>query len=263
MTDRVISAAALKKMVKLIVPFTLMAACGWSGLGPASPTPPQDCSTVSKQTWAVGPAFAPFRVAVGASSSTALSPGLEPQCLNSVASVVWASDKPSVASVLPFDRKAPTQAWVTGVAVGDTTVKARIVFSDGVTLDAQPEAVQVTPPKGPPTGSVLIAEGVVPVAAPPSHDQLMAWVPFKLPDSGFVEIVVDWDSPLDTIDGVLYPGTCSSIDTCAILITVINSGSKPISLAHFPLSAGAYTIRLDSLGPGAETLRYSVRFTSQ
>jgi hypothetical protein len=91
----------------------------------------------------------------------------------------------------------------------------------------------------------------------------MAWVPFELPNTGFVDIVVDWDSPLDTVDGVLYPGTCSSIGSCGILVAVINPGSKPISLAHFPLSTGAYTIRLDSLGPGAENLRYSVRFTSK
>jgi hypothetical protein len=39
------------------------------------------------------------------------------------------------------------------------------------------------------------------------------------------------------------------------------TGVKPLPLSADNLSAGEYTIRIDNLGPGAETARYQVRLT--
>jgi hypothetical protein len=225
------------------------------------PTPaPQDCATLSRTAWRVGSVPRELSLTVGQSNHEFLSPRVESQCVNALVSVVWTTDNPSVASVLPQGSGSSDSAWITGVASGVTAVRAHIVFSDGGTQDAEAETVRVAPP-GPPSGNVLVAEGEVTLAAPPRGDASHQFVPFKLGASGQVDVTVDWDSPLNVLDFSVYKSPCTAIGACGdIVITTRVFGVKPLPTSD-ALVAGDYTIRIDNLGPGPETARYAVRLT--
>jgi hypothetical protein len=75
-------------------------------------------------------------------------------------------------------------------------------------------------------------------------------------------VAVDWSSALNRIDFSGYEGRCAAVGTCGrIVMTVRETGVKPLT-ATFDnprMPAGEYTIRIDNLGPGEETVRYEVR----
>jgi hypothetical protein len=226
---------------------------------------PQDCATLSKTSWSVGPLGSELDIAVGQSLLQYLVPNLESQCANSLSSVTWTADDLSVASVLAGGAFSKDSAWVTGVAPGVTAVRARIVFSDGGVQDAQPRSVRVAPP-GPPTppvpGSSVVAQGRVSIDAPPTQPGVVrAFIPFTLPAAGHVDVTIDWESPLNRLDFSAYQGSCSTVP-CAgdIVMTSQQYDVKPIT-GYNTLSVGDYTIRIDNLGPGSETARYEVRLT--
>jgi hypothetical protein len=232
--------------------------CGEGGC--ASPAP-QDCAALSRTSWRVGLLAGELNLTVGQSERELLWPRVEPQCANALVSVTWTADDPSVASVLPQGSGSNGTAWITGVAPGLTAVRARIVFSDGGTQDAQAESVRVVPP-GPPSGNVVVAEGEVNLPAPPSQSLASYhFVPFTLGASGQVDITVDWGSPLNVLNFSVYKSPCTSIGACGdIVINTRVFGVKPLP-ASGALVAGDYTIRIDNLGPGPETARFEVRLT--
>lgn len=252
-----------------IAALALLPSCGPGDLNifPTGPPPPQDCAALSSQSWSVGgiPVLGTELVLnVGESKQAWLQPLVESQCESVLAAVTWAVDAPSIASVQPWNGTKDNvwvTVWVTGIAPGQTAVRAHIVFSDGRVRDTQPAAVRVTP-RSAPTGSTLVAEGDVALPAPPSHPGASHhFVPFRLGTSGQVDILVDWDSLLNRVDFSVYQSPCTAVESCGLI--VLSAGAwnvKPLP-ATAPLAAGDYTIRIDNLGPGAEHVHYEVRLT--
>jgi len=238
--------------------------CG--SVGSVSPSPPQECATLATQIWRIGPfPFSPgteqLPIMIGQSHSLFLEPFVESQCVDSIGSVTWTVENPSVASIIP-EVRAYSGSWVTGVSPGTTVVRARIVFRDGRVQEPQPRAIQVVPRDGPSPGSLLVKEGrsVDPMPAG-SH----AFVPLSLPqDATVIEIAIDWDSPLDRAAFALFEGGDCSATSCPgrlIPFGGANTDLKPLQEEALNLSAGPYTLRLDNLGPGLETIHYEVRMT--
>lgn len=225
---------------------------------------PQDCTTLSATTSWVVDVFGGDEalVAVGSSVETILFPVVERQCEGSLASIVWHSDDPSLATVAA----RLDNAWITGVAPGVTAVGARITFTDGVVRDARALTVRVSAP-GPRSGGQLIAEGslTIPAYVPPGNgESWRGWVPFTTPATGQIDVLVDWRSPLNHIDFSGYERHCNSIGSCGMIrLSVRNDHVKPLTSSFDSprTPAGDYTIRIDNLGPGEETVRYEVRLT--
>lgn len=238
---------------------------------PATTQLPQDCAALASASWRIGPYPTPpsqseLQIAVGESRALWLDPFVEAECAGSVASVTWSVDDPSSASVVAKD-PAYRGSWVTGLGPGSNAVRARIVFSDG-TAQTVPRLMQVVP-AAPPAGAV-IAEGTVNLeshTASPSADY-RRYLPFTLPQSASqTEVRVDWTSPLNNVTASFYQGECSGGGSASCTaglryITGTNSDSvKPVGISVPNLPADIYTIRIDNLGPGAETVRYEVRIT--
>jgi hypothetical protein len=247
----------------------VLASCDLGNMNPFWPdiaVTHQDCATLSTQSWSVGSQILSdeLELGVGQSKEESLSPPVQAQCESSLTSVTWTADDPAVAAVLPQSGRKDS-VWITGVAPGLTAVRARIVFSDGRTVDATPEPIKVVP-AAPPPGSGVVAHGSVPMDAPaPGSGPVRAWVTFTLRAAGTVEVSVDWQSPLNDLSFSVFRGTCSAASgACGDLAmpAVGNFHVKPISTSAI-LSAGDYSIMIDNAGPGAETAYYEVRLTPQ
>lgn len=238
--------------------------CGGGGV-PFLPLPPQECATLSTQSWRIGPfAYSPgteqLPVMVGQSRRMFLEPSVESQCANSIASVTWTVENPTVASIIP-EVPAYRGSWVTGVMPAATAVRVRIVFSGGLAQEPPPRAIQVVAPDAPSPGSLLITQGSVESIPAVSAK----FVPFSLPqDASVIDVTIDWDSPLDRANFALFEGGDCGATTCPGRIIPTgpeDSYVKPLREQGFNLSAGAYTLRLNNWGPGLETIRYEVRMT--
>jgi hypothetical protein len=226
--------------------------------------PPQDCGALPSLDWAVdGYLTAPeAQLAVGASYRASLAPAVEAHCSGAVAGVTWTVEDPGIVALTPIGR----DAWVSGLAVGATSLGARIRFTSGAERIARPRAVRVAPPAAPAAGSVVVAEGSVRI----SPDRGVpggwhGWVTFATTAAGRVDVVVDWTSPLNTIDMSGYEGRCDAVGRCGrIVMTTRVTGVKPLSATFDSprLPPGEYTVRIDNLGPGEETVRYEVRLTA-
>jgi hypothetical protein len=201
------------------------------------------------------PAEDELRITVGDSRRVFLAPFVEPNCAETIVSVTWFTENPSVAYVTA-EEPAYRGGWATGVSPGPGSVGARIRFADGSVQQTTPRAIIVVP-LSPPAG-IVVAEGVLRFDSPGGS----RYIPFELPrDAGQVDIFVDWISVLNTVNFVMYKGSCSGTSLCGGLEFVplpTATGVKPIRKSTGRLSAGPYTIRIDS-GPRAETIRYEVR----
>jgi hypothetical protein len=226
---------------------------------------PQDCTTLFGASWRIGPTSqAELQLAVGDSRALWLDPFVESECAGSVGSVRWSVDDPSSASVVAKE-PAYKGSWITGVGPGANVVRARIVLADGTDLTV-PRAIQVVAAE-PPAGS-LIAGGIVDLGssqAGPAAD-FRRFIPFTLPrNAGRIDIRVDWTSPLDNVDVSLSQGDCSGPAgaSCRDFLRHIAASHdvdfKPERLSVPDLPADIYTLMIDNLGPGSETVRYEVR----
>lgn len=228
------------------------------------PPPPQDCAALPSLDWAVdGYLTAPeAQLAVGASSRASLAPAVEAHCSGAVAGVTWTVEDPDIVAVTPVGDRA----WVSGLATGVTSVGARIRFSGGAERVARSRVVRVVPPAAPVAGSVVVAEGSVKIAPERGvPGDWHGWVTFATTAVGRVDVAVDWLSPLNTIDMSGYEGRCDAVGRCGrIVMTTRATGVKPLAgtfdSPHLP--PGEYTVRIDNLGPGEETVRYEVRLTA-
>jgi hypothetical protein len=237
---------------------------------PATTQLPQDCAGLARASWRIGPypvlPQTELQLAVGESRALWLDPFVEAECAGSVASVTWSVDDPSSASVVAKD-PAYKGSWVTGLGPGANAVRAHIVFGDG-TDQTVPQTMQVIPAA--PSAGTVIAEGTVnlePNTAGGSADY-RRYIPFAQPqDASQTEIRVDWTSPLNHVTASFYQGECSGgrFPSCTAGLRYITGTSsddrKPVSLSVASLVADIYTISIDNLGPGAETVHYEVRIT--
>src|SRR5262245_25744871 len=159
---------------------------------------PTDCAASANAPWRVGRDGTELELIVGDSHRQSVTPGFPVECRN-LTSVAWSIEDPSVASVTqlgPRNAQNDTaedvsRAWVTGLAPGLTTVRARIMFTDGV-REAQPKAVRVVVAETPPPESFLVAQGRVTVTFNPFTGAGGSLVPLTLPGAGRVDISVDW-----------------------------------------------------------------------
>ena len=236
---------------------------------PATTDTPQDCAALTQASWRIGPfpttSQTELQLTVGESRAVWLDPFVEAECAGSV-SVTWSVDDPSSASVVAKD-PAYRGSWVTGLGPGANSVRAHIVFSDGTSQTA-PRAMQVVP--APAQAGTLIAEGAVTLESGRASGtpDYRRYIPFTLPGSaGQTQVRIDWMSPLNSVSAALFQGECSGPDGASCYgglryITSTNDDSvKPAGLSVPNLPADTYTIRIDNLGPGAETVRYEVRAT--
>jgi len=231
---------------------------------------PQDCTELARSSWRIGPypvtPQTELQLAVGESRALWLDPFVKAECASSVASVTWSVDDPASASAVAKD-PAYSGSWITGLQPGANAVHARIVFVDGA-AETAPLAVRVVPAAA--RGGMLIAEGTVnlePNTAGASADY-RRYIPFTQPQSASqTEVRVDWTSPLNNVTASFYQGECSGgrFPSCTAGLRYITGTSsddrKPVSLSVANLVADIYTIRIDNLGSGAETIRYEVRAT--
>ena len=234
------------------------------GEGGCPPPPPQDCATLASDSWTIGPGPTAteneIQVALGESRGVSLSPFIAAHCLETVASVTWSAGDPSVAAVTA--KAAPHRgAWVTGLRPGPGTIHARIAFPDGSARQAMPRAFVVGGPAE--RAGTIVFEGTVRLDRNPEWTR---FIPFELPASASrIDVTADWGSVLNQADVFLYRGTCAGSSNCGGmefigLPSVIDR--KPVDKSvTMSLAPGPYTIRVDNLGPGAETVRYQVRFT--
>jgi hypothetical protein len=229
-----------------------------------APPPPQDCASLSAADWAVdGNLTAPeAEIPLGESSRSSLSPAVESHCEGAITSVEWHADDPSIVELAPAERFV----WITGLGLGSTTLGARVSFADGVVRDARGRGVRVVEATAATGEAVLEGELSLPPYVPPggSGEPWRAWVPFTTTATGRIDVLVDWVSPLNRIDVVGFAGHCSSAGTCGSL--VMSGGEVDLKPRHGTFDnprtpPGDYTLRIDNLGPGDETVRYEVRLT--
>jgi hypothetical protein len=232
--------------------------------GGCVPPPPQDCASLSAADWAVdGFLTTPeSQVPLDGSSRSILSPTVESTCEGVVVSVTWHADDPTVVSLSPTGRSV----WVTGLTLGLTSLGATIAFVDGVSREARGRPVRVVP-NAPPQGQIVV-EGDLTIEpyVPPGNagPSWSGWVPFTTTSTGRIDVVVDWESPVDRIDFSGYEGHCAAVGACGpIRLTLREHDVKPLhaTFDNPRTPPGDFTIRIDNLGPSEETVHYEVRLT--
>jgi hypothetical protein len=225
---------------------------------PTGPEEPQDCASLTKASWTIYMYGSAVPVPVGHSRQLSLDPTVHRECETSVTSVIWSTEDHGVADVVADGPAFRGRAWVTGVAPGQTAVSARIGLSDGTTQATPPTRFRVDAVDASSAQSILVAEGSLEVDAPARGQQVSRFAYFSLPAAGNVDVTVDWISPLNNVSLVLFQGTCSTPSCPGFVATVRDDHVKP-RVASRSVAAGDYSIRIDSLGPGAESCRYQVR----
>jgi hypothetical protein len=225
------------------------------------PPPPQDCAVLQSAVWRVVPSGSSgndVRLAVGESRAVSLAPFVESHCAATLA-VTWSSGDPAIASVTTRVQ-AHRGAWVTGLRPGPVTVHARIVLPDGSAQQATPREFVVAPPDA--AAGTIVAQGAIRLDRSPEWSRFVA---FDLPEpASQVDVSVDWGSVLNEAEVFLFRGSCSATSICPGLEFIglpDVQDRKPVHKSVRNLAAGPYSIRIDNLGPGAETVRYEVRFT--
>jgi hypothetical protein len=249
---------------------TFLVACGTEGCGPISSPVREDCDSLSSEpSWTIrprGPADLggqsdAIDLMVGQSRGVSVWPLVATECLASL-TIDWRVANTEVASVLP-EVPPSNSAWLTGLSPGSTSVTTRIRFSDGAVSETPLAIVEVSPPEGPPSGSTVIAEGETDLEPSPGDGVTPAdfrrFVPFTTRVEGRIHFVVDWISPLNKINYVLTEGHCNSPGGCGTFIFSSNDDwIKPVEKST-DQPPGPYTLRIDNIGPGPETVRYEVR----
>lgn len=225
------------------------------------PHVPQDCSTLATSSWEIGPfPTSPeeeLRLTVGESHSLFLNPFVESQCVASIASVSWSTGNPAVASVIP-EAEPYSGGWIAGLSPGRTVVNVRIVFIDGRVQVALSRSV-VVGARIQPSGAIVAEDSVR------MESRTGRYVSFRLSQEALeVDLVVDWVSPLNNVVFTLHRGMCSGTGPCDSLEFVPLqdvTGVTPLRRSIRNLAAGPYTMRIDNLGPGAETVHYEAWLT--
>jgi hypothetical protein len=198
---------------------------------------------------------------VGHSRELSLDPHVDSECAASVVSVDWTVADPAVAEVAPKGAAYRGNAWLTALTPGQTAVGARVAFSDGTTQAAQPATFRVDVPAASSPASTIVAEGSLDIDAPLSGQQTSRFVSFTVPAAGNLDVTVDWVSPLNSIGIVVFQGVCSTVPCAGGIVAGVRDDHVKPRVASSRVAAGDYSIRIDSLGPGAEMCRYQVRLT--
>jgi hypothetical protein len=243
--------------------------CGGSS-SPAAPSPsgaPVDCSAPLGVDFYVD--MSGEEIPTGESRLAVVRPGIAYPCAERVASVEWSLEGPAVAriSALPgVDSSATGRAWLTGLARGSATVRARAVLRDGSARAARPATVRVGDGSAPSGGRVVVDAAVTITADSGLTVPSTPEMPLVLPLSGRVEIVVDWDSAETA--GVRFPlreGVWNPASPGRVVIDSLTPGARPQRALAEYLPAGEYSfqiVALVKLGT-TDTMRYQVRMSQR
>ncbi len=131
-------------------------------------------------------------ITVGQSQEVYFWPPIASECRDQL-TAEWRVADGQVASVLADE--ILLHAWVTGLSPGTTRLSATLRFSAGAEREAQSPAVQVSPTKPPPAGSIVIVEGETGLAPSPGDGVTPAdfrrFVPFTTTFAGHLYLIVD------------------------------------------------------------------------
>jgi hypothetical protein len=90
-------------------------------------------------------------------------------------------------------------------------------------------------------------------------------VNFSTPAAGRLEVTVDWTFASNDIDIAVFAGSCTATQiinlACGAPAAFSDSLNKPERLSIASAAAGAYTLGIENLGPGNESLSYQVTLT--
>jgi hypothetical protein len=271
--DRALPAAMKNLLRRLGLSFATLclAACSgkWQG-----PTEPPDCAAifggplyVSAGSLSSATSTESLQLVTGQSRNVFLVGGFPSECASLVRSLTWSVADPTIVSLAPHSADNQDR-WATGVAPGTTTIVASLALTDGRSQQATRTTV-VSPPS--PAG-VVVLEGTVELEGYTSSAQNVDWshfIPFTLPqDATQVDATVDWSSLAQQGNIVLFSGACAGDARSACPVpgsTLVASprvaNVKPLPFSATNVPAGAYTLRVDLLGSGRDTVRYEVRMT--
>jgi hypothetical protein len=203
------------------------------------------------------------RLIVGAAGDSGLG------CAPTVESVTWASSNATVASLTPLGR---TEAWITGAALGEAAISARVVFKDSPPQEVVPRIfvssrlsfsdvprVSVVAPPAPSQGAVRILHGTASLAGyTQGGSSFRTTVPFVTSVEGHLDVTVDWSQWGDHVD-VVVAGPCPG--ACIVISRSTSERVKPLHLERSRLPPASYTLRIDNGSAEPEAVSYEVWLT--
>jgi hypothetical protein len=152
--------------------------------------------------------------------------------------------------------------------VGSTRFGAAVTLASGRVIRAVPahpfaphspvEVLQVLPETAAP-GRRVIASGELDFPAPPATSPANAYVELQIASGGTVDMRVDWESTANSLYANLCQGAVVPGFGCSPQAIPGNpqGDRKPIT-GFAVLPPGAYTLVVQSRGPGAEHARYEI-----
>lgn len=187
-----------------------------------------------------------------------------------VASVTWISSDPEViafADAVPSGSIPAHSAWLTGVSLGTAVVSAEVLLRTGErvrppflagTPGTPVTTLRVVPAPAPAPGRSVILRGQVELASwhapdPRTYD---VHLPFRVESAGTLDVVVDWGSPVNTVNAHVCSREVLS-GGCAPHIAPVYTNQKPL-VASGRVSAGVFTLHISNNGPGTESVAYEV-----
>jgi hypothetical protein len=234
--------------------------CAPAPTGPCSANDPFEISGFESADYGNGAALLP----VGHSRNLAVLPRYFPGCQGGVEATRWNSSRPEVAA---FEAQS---GWLTGLSPGDTSVSARVSFTDGTSTTAYglypsrgAVPVRVVVPTEP-EGRRLLLEGTVDLEGERTDG---GWIPrattraylvFEVPEDGLVDMVVDWDSAASPVIAHVCRGVIEFDWGCVPIIDGAQlTGRKPM-IGSVRTSSGQHTLWITNGGREPEVVRYSV-----
>jgi hypothetical protein len=90
----------------------------------------------------------------------------------------------------------------------------------------------------------------------------IAWLPFPTSRAGRLDATVDWTLATNNLDVYLVKGECNydqlAAGQCEVLTTSESRTAKPETLRYDSAAAATYTIFINNLGPGDESVSFQV-----
>ena len=94
---------------------------------------------------------------------------------------------------------------------------------------------------------------------------LLVTVPFSTDGAGRVDANVDWTFASNGVDLGIFGGTCTVIDarsfSCGTPLAWAAGPAKPVTATIANAEARAYTLVIQNMGPGGESLSWQVTLT--
>jgi hypothetical protein len=90
----------------------------------------------------------------------------------------------------------------------------------------------------------------------------IAWLPFPTSRAGRLDATVDWTLATNNLDVYLVRGECNydqlAAGQCEVLVASESPTAKPETVRYESPAASTYTIFVNNLGPGEESVSFQV-----